>query len=988
MILKVLLQLDATQCDLTDETHCMDVTMNIANIDDVKVSYDRQDLGAVTKKVSSDFQFVGDTRDALVKYYLATGLTSKGAICIQGAQNDWSYRTLWECPLDFSTISFDEYKCSVNCIESDASALIKAHKSTEYEFQADALGEGRPLDYEGANTQEDQSVLLVGTGYEGDNDKYIYIDDEELMPTTQGDYSTPLVVLNAQTTDTNYNTYREFTDIDNYLLFAPTQDVDIIIDFSAMNMHLQHEITYIGGSIDQEARLGWSIRRNVGYVDRVYTDNEGNCTFKGTMHKWLVGDTIYGNDVISMFFTFGGFTASDFVEIVGAWKYKIHLHGGDRMKIWFTTNFFNSETFEHDNKLIMNNTPFSVIWQESSTSSSGTIRIPNLIKPITLLRALVHSMGGDTTIGAEIDDADDSTLHDTYILPAECARRLAHPMARCKFNQFCDFMQSVFGYVYRMTKGNTSHERLMNMISTAPIFTETASISGAIEDNNLKNYIDYNIYFIVSLRCFVAMFTDRFDHTYYTKEFEGFERYQTKDGQGNFSVRDDVFFKCISSRMMMMKDTGFLGLKSAVYGNVMQGRYAERLFGGNVSKDSITIRSSTYIGNVSETSILFYPVTNQFVYKKQNMYYASWNGSQNYNNIADGNISAKDGYYTTAIGNDKYILIDGWMVQYDGTTDTIDCDVVEFIHRSKAFDTNATPKILQLTNEFSCEIDDGNVYASVDIGYEPQEYDRENTGKLEFNFTNHYTTGATLTDNKLELVSPFRADSYGIEELVYASFKENEKDKDDKDLFIVHCGLNTDGTLKLYKNQRYTGVPDNTTAYNGEYIPMRCVQRNAQYLKMTADVLKYTSTDGNNNASYNEISVNSDLPLNIEGLFKPNIIKIKTNDLNIPQDLNALITFDYGNYTWEGFILSVDIKLGKEEVLEYELMMHKVTDNTLNGDRQADARRRKRRENPAYQFGDYGIDFGDDFSSETPVTDDDDNENDITENEHNGVFDL
>ena len=36
-------------------------------------------------------------------------------------------------------------------------------------------------------------------------------------------------------------------------------------------------------------------------------------------------------------------------------------------------------------------------------------------------------------------------------------------------------------------------------------------------------------------------------------------------------------------------------------------------------------------------------------------------------------------------------------------------------------------------------------------------------GRDEFRFTTEYTTGIDITDNVLELISPYRADVYGIE---------------------------------------------------------------------------------------------------------------------------------------------------------------------------------------------------------------------------------
>ncbi len=71
------------------------------------------------------------------------------------------------------------------------------------------------------------------------------------------------------------------------------------------------------------------------------------------------------------------------------------------------------------------------------------------------------------------------------------------------------------------------------------------------------------------------------------------------------------------------------------------------------------------------------------------------------------------------------------------------------------------------------------------FGYEEQEYDDVN-GKFEYNNTSSYTSPLTIVQKELELVNPYRADSYGIE-LTRQNLanKTTTDSSSDNDIFIL-----------------------------------------------------------------------------------------------------------------------------------------------------------------------------------------------------------
>ena len=63
-------------------------------------------------------------------------------------------------------------------------------------------------------------------------------------------------------------------------------------------------------------------------------------------------------------------------------------------------------------------------------------------------------------------------------------------------------------------------------------------------------------------------------------------------------------------------------------------------------------------------------------------------------------------------------------------------------------------------------------------------------GRDEFRFTTEYTTGIDITDNVLELISPYRADVYGIEFLSQKRGQDTTDSESDNDVFFV-CASTT-----------------------------------------------------------------------------------------------------------------------------------------------------------------------------------------------------
>lgn len=114
---------------------------------------------------------------------------------------------------------------------------------------------------------------------------------------------------------------------------------------------------------------------------------------------------------------------------------------------------------------------------------------------------------------------------------------------------------------------------------------------------------------------------------------------------------------------------------------------------------------------------------------------------------------------------------------------------VTFIHRSKLFELGDAHNFTRDEfRDFQLTVQQSLLFSTVNVGYDKQDYDSVN-GRDEFRFTDQYATGLTGTDNTLDLVSPYRADAYGIEFLVIKRGENTTDNKSDEDVFLVDCDL-------------------------------------------------------------------------------------------------------------------------------------------------------------------------------------------------------
>lgn len=268
-----------------------------------------------------------------------------------------------------------------------------------------------------------------------------------------------------------------------------------------------------------------------------------------------------------------------------------------------------------------------------------------------------------------------------------------------------------------------------------------------------------------------------------------------------------------------------------------------------------------------------------------------------------------------------------WMEAEFGYVPVINENTVTFRHRDKLFSSTVVKDLGTEINGYELTVNDSLIYSSVKVGYDKQDYDSIN-GRDEFRFTNEFSTGLKLTDNTLSLISPYRADAYGIEFLVQKRGEDTTDSDSDNDVFFVDCddSVPVDQPLPLYRpytEDQLSGLLSPDTMFNLNYSPRFMLEANKKYIGACTNMLKFTSSDGNSDVSIDRVKETDDFSIP-ERLFTVSEVEIETSDIDVPDDLVGLISFENKGETITGYIKQLKINIGKEKASSYSMIVKNI----------------------------------------------------------------
>lgn len=260
-----------------------------------------------------------------------------------------------------------------------------------------------------------------------------------------------------------------------------------------------------------------------------------------------------------------------------------------------------------------------------------------------------------------------------------------------------------------------------------------------------------------------------------------------------------------------------------------------------------------------------------------------------------------------------------WMSYVFGYVYDINGKVITFRPRKDYFSDNVV-KVISDYSGYNMSVNASLIYSQLNIGYEKQDYESVN-GRDEFRFTNIYNTGNTITDNKMEMISPYRADAYGIEFLAQKVGEDTTDNSSDNTVFFV-CANLVDGQYILDRTESIEGVISPSTMFNVMYSPSSMIEANKGYLGGFVADLSFASSEGNTDISINGNKENRNISIQ-GGLFSVGEVEIETSDVELPEDMTGLVEFEHQGEIVQGYYKSADFSYSRTKSAKITLILKK-----------------------------------------------------------------
>jgi hypothetical protein len=247
--------------------------------------------------------------------------------------------------------------------------------------------------------------------------------------------------------------------------------------------------------------------------------------------------------------------------------------------------------------------------------------------------------------------------------------------------------------------------------------------------------------------------------------------------------------------------------------------------------------------------------------------------------------------------------------------------------------------------------------SSIKTGYPDSSYDAEN-GRLEFNSTQEWTTPAVRVNKGLDLISPYRFDQFGIEELRIKQLSEstdNQTDTDNKWDKIIFglCIKPTPDEFGIYDLEyatdydEVTGVVSRSSTYNLRVTPKKNLLKHMDFIASS-----FFGINANGSISFASSSKNADVmtlkdsvrvaekdSIDIRDylanrMFLPFEVSFKSN---YPKNLQKLIqSSPYGYISFyskgnkfKGYILECGVDITKNTEQDFKLLLTPENDLTF-----------------------------------------------------------
>lgn len=493
MLTKFILHIDDKEYELRGD--------DLRNWDEIRCSYKRADYDGVVRSLSSQFRFVNRAKDLLMEAYLKNRYNTRASVSICPISNRWIYEEAFRCPLDFSTISWDNCTLSINCVDNSLAAIIKSNKSTKYEF---TVGEDITRD---ALFKFDRIPMRESVTYKF-TQGIQFEDSADLSVTFEKD-SLPFVGNIGSEVSVNkvlfWNDDQD-TDTSGFLLRAE-KDVDVEMEYdlewSTFNnaeetvqlyLNVRRNGTILSSNNLTEGKGGFfiAIGKEKAEEEILAHPNPGELPSPDTVPDKDAAFAVIDGLVWEIETNGPGYgwkntlkTKDEYFRMRGTGKIPLHLQAGDIVYMSHNLNPPSKQSIF----IRFKNSRFTFNWLGRGDSVNIDVFTPQKIAAAILNKVADGKMNVDVTISDF-----DPRLAGTYLLAAESARGITGAKFYSSFAEFCDWISTVFGYVYyidnQQEENNSGESSTVHFVHRSEILNTEAEVHAISHSRGLKYTVD------------------------------------------------------------------------------------------------------------------------------------------------------------------------------------------------------------------------------------------------------------------------------------------------------------------------------------------------------------------------------------------------------------------------------------------------------------------------------------------------------------------
>ena len=519
MLTKYTLTIGSTEYDIPDEC--------LKNWDEISFSLKRTDYSGVMRSFSTEFEFVGDIADTLWELYLEDGFQAEAKVAVYTITNVHTWAKQFEEALDFSTLEVEDGVLSINALDNTLAALIKAKKSQKYEYPVESFFF--------------ESFMVGIIRMELKSYAYWRFPYAENVPGTNQDKSVCLHFIDSKSAVIS-KAYLEPYDESNGDDGLPENSFFILSHEFGAKLSLEikgtvrcwldmdkygEQRSYYPHSSDMqlwtlvESESDTNIRRNLATL---WNDDVTRITIDGVSYSQLYGGSL---DIVE-----GSASSLPAGTRVGQFAVIGTINDPTNSSYWSDNHIYEwngtawvdkgiAGNYKQDRLIdftyvLPESTPYPLLlrdthlmlcltgnmhldvnsqqdfyikanWSDPVENSFSARGIP----PAVLATRLVQSICPTATV--TIDADDEGIIAETALIAGESLRQIGTAKIYSTFQQFCDWMECVFGYTYAI-EGNCVH--FMHRSAAFP-----AIVSKEIESLNEFNYsaVDNIIYATIEI---------------------------------------------------------------------------------------------------------------------------------------------------------------------------------------------------------------------------------------------------------------------------------------------------------------------------------------------------------------------------------------------------------------------------------------------------------------------------------------------------------